>query len=425
MRQTKKPLEKQKDFESSGDNLNREFFRDTIRYMKNTSIDYRKSKGQYFTPKTIREKLLGKLPSNKSNPTVLDPGCGTGEFLDTASKYFKNPKLFGWDIEKELIDIAERLVPQANLKVINTLKVDTNEKFDFVIGNPPYYEFRPDKTIKKRFKEVINGRVNIFALFIKLGLDLLKKGGYLAYVLPPSMNNGAYFARLRNYIIHYSNIEYLSILQNAELFHDALQSTMLLILKKGPNKKNYLFKKNGITIFTERPEYLEEAFHHKLTLRDLGFAVKTGRIVWNQNKHLLTKDSNKGIPLIWSSNITSRGLKLPIRNKPQYISVDNYDVGPAIVVNRITGTVRSAQLRAAIIPEGMEFIAENHVNVIYPPEKDKQLRIKFQGEKRKKLSLEEVAGQLNSDEKIKLLQYITGNTQISKNELENLFPINP
>lgn len=401
-----------------------EFHEVTIWYMKETPTEYRKSKGQYFTPKSVIEKLLSKLPNKKRRLTVLDPGCGTGEFLFAAAKYFKEPKLYGWDIEEKLIKIAQKLVPTASLKVTDALKEETDEKFDFVIGNPPYFEFIPDRLIKNKYREVINGRPNIFSFFIKLGIDLLKDGGYLAFIVPPSMNNGAYFANLRDYIVRNSNIEFLSVSNGSKLFHEALQATMLLVLKKDKNKGDYIFKKNGIQIFTERPNYLERAFKDKTSLHDLGFIAKTGRLVWNQNKDLLTNDPQKGVPLIWAHNITSRGLQIPVKNrKPQYVMTNGCDTGPAIVVNRITGTVGETKLKAAIIPEGMKFIGENHVNVIFPPSKNEQLEIIPSAKKRKKTSLQDIVNQLRSKEKLEVIQYITGNTQISKTELENLFPI--
>jgi len=404
-----------------------EFTDATIKYIKETDINYRKSLGQYFTPKSVREALLSRLPNTIRNPKVLDPGCGTGEFLITAKKYFKNPELCGWDIDKKLINIAKELVPKANLKHTDALLNQDYDKYDFVIGNPPYYEFSPSETIKKRFGNIMNGRVNIFSLFICQGINWLKEGGYLAYVVPPSMNNGAYFLKLRKFIVDNSNIEYLHILRDPKMFHGALQSTMLLILKKGKNNGDYLFKKNGILIFSEDPKYLEKAFENKITLHDLRYEVKTGRLTWNQNKHLLTNNSKGNIPLIWAHNITPEGLKFPIISdeRPQYVKRNDFDVGPAIVVNRITGTVKSAKLKSAIIPPGMKFIAENHVNVIFPSSKQKQMKM-ILGDSPPKvnLTIEDIAKQLSSKENLRVVENITGNTQISKTELEKLFPVN-
>src|SRR3989339_150581 len=257
------------------DFLLNEFEKLTIDYINSANLDYRKSKGQYFTPKSIREELLKKLPINQKKIKILDPSCGTGEFLLSASKFFNKAELYGWDIDKKLIEISSKISPKAKLELTDSLTKNVKEKFDIVIGNPPYFEFQPNEDIKNKYKEVLNGRTNIFNLFIKLGLDLVKENGYVAYVVPPSMNNGAYFNKLREYIIKHSNIESLSILKSPKLFHGAQQTVMLLVLKKTKNKHDYIFKKNGITIFTERPNYLLNAFKGKKTLKELNYSVKT------------------------------------------------------------------------------------------------------------------------------------------------------
>lgn len=404
------------------DFLLNEFEELTIDYINSANLNYRKSKGQYFTPKSIREELLKKLPLNQKKIKILDPACGTGEFLLSASKFFNKADLYGWDIDKKLIEISSKISPKAKFELTDSLTSNIKEKFDIVIGNPPYFEFQPNEDIKNRYKEVLNGRTNIFNLFIKLGLDLVKENGYVAYVVPPSMNNGAYFNKLREYIIKHSNIESLSILKSPKLFHGAQQTVMLLVLKKTKNKHDYIFKKNGITIFTERPNHLLNAFKGKKTLKELNYSVRTGRLVWNQNKSLLTNNPKEGVLLIWSKNITSNGLRIPLKDRLQYVKSKDYDLGPAIVVNRIVGSVGNGQLKANIIPEGMKFLAENHVNVIYPPVINQQLNLITSNKIADFLSLEEITHQLNSKQKIEVLQYLTGNTQISKNELENLFP---
>jgi len=404
----------------------KEFNNFTIKYMEETDINYRKSLGQYFTPKSIRELLINKLPNAIKKPKVLDPACGTGEFLITAKDYFKNPDLCGWDIDKNLITISNEVVPEAKLKNTDALFNTDYGKYDFVIGNPPYFEFSPSIEIEKKFKHITNGRINIFSLFICQGLNWLKNGGYLAFVVPPSMNNGAYFLKLRKFIIENANIEYLHILKDPKIFHGALQSTMLLILKKGKNKGDYLFKKNGILIFSEEVRYLEKSFENKITLHDLNYEVKTGRLVWNENKHLLTNNPKEGIPLIWAHNITDKGLKHPLLNsgKPQYVKRNDFDIGPAIVTNRITGSVKSKNLKAAVVRSGKKFIAENHVNVIFPQSNKRQISLIFNTASLKKnISLYQIARQLSSKENLKVVENITGNTQISKTELEKLFPI--
>lgn len=394
-----------------------EYTKESIDYLKNTDIKKRKKLGQYFTPKSMRELLLSKLPK-KDNADILDPACGSGEFLLSCKKYFKNPILYGFDIDKKLINISSKLVKSASIKNFDFLNIDINKKkYDYIIGNPPYFELKLNEEIKKKYFDIIKGRVNIFSLFIKTGLDLLKDGGYLAYVVPPSMNNGAYFSKLREYIIKNSSLEYLHIIDGADNFHLANQKVMLIILKKTNSKKSskYIFKKNGITIFTEDKKFLNKAYKNTVSLKDIGYTVKTGSIIWNEHKEKLTNDKNNSTLLIWASNINNGKIIIGYtKGKPQYIKNVSNDLiikNSVVVVNRITGSSKDINIKAAIVNE-KEFICENHVNVIYMSKNANQ-----------NYSLEDILNALRDEKNIKVMRLISGNTQISKTELERLLPI--
>ena len=394
-----------------------EYTKESIDYLKNTDIKKRKKLGQYFTPKSIRELLLSKLPK-KDNADILDPACGSGEFLLSCKKYFKNPILYGFDIDKKLINISSKLVKNASIKNFDFLNIDINKKkYDYIIGNPPYFELKLNEEIKKKYFDIIKGRVNIFSLFIKTGLDLLKDGGYLAYVVPPSMNNGAYFSKLRKYIIKNSSLEYLHIIDGADNFHLANQKVMLIILKKTNSKKSskYIFKKNGITIFTEDKNFLNKSYKNTVSLKDIGYTVKTGSIIWNEHKEKLTNDKNNSTLLIWASNINNGKIIIGYtKGKPQYIKNISNDLiikSRVVVVNRITGSSKDINIKAAIVNE-KEFVCENHVNVIYM---SKNANCNY--------SLEDIFKALQDKTNIKVMRLISGNTQISKTELERLLPI--
>lgn len=394
-----------------------EYTKESIDYLKNTDIKKRKKLGQYFTPKSIRELLLSKLPK-KDNVDILDPACGSGEFLLSCKKYFKNPILYGFDIDKKLINIASKLVKNASIKNFDFLNIDINKKkYDYIIGNPPYFELKLNEEIKKKYFDIIKGRVNIFSLFIKTGLDLLKDGGYLAYVVPPSMNNGAYFSKLREYVIKNSSLEYLHIIDGADNFHLANQKVMLIILKKTNSKKSskYIFKKNGITIFTEDKNFLNKSYKNTVSLKDIGYTVKTGNIIWNEHKEKLTNDKNNSTLLIWASNINNGKIIIGYtKGKPQYIKNISNDLiikSRVVVVNRITGSSKDINIKAAIVNE-KEFVCENHVNVIYMSKNANQ-----------NYSLEDIFKALQDKTNIKVMRLISGNTQISKTELERLLPI--
>jgi len=385
----------------------------TKEYINDTDVESRNNTGQYFTPRELQIELIKKLPNellNKDNLDILDPASGTGEFLYTLNKISNGYNLHGWELDENLVDISKEIVPEAKITQTNTLKKNDDKKYDLIIGNPPYFQFKPDDELKSEYDEILYGRVNIYSLFIYKSIEMLKDGGYLAFINPPSMNNGAYFYKLRDYIIDNCNIENISILKDADMFEDAQQSIMLFVVKKGDNNGDYVFKQNSKTIFSEGADYLEDQFKDKSTLKELNYEVKTGKIVWNNNKDKLTNNSEKGVPLIWSKNITNNGLELGNYKREQYIESDNPNVGPAIVVNRIVGQPGKGSVRASKIPKDMKFLAENHVNVIKPKEESK-------------IDIDSVLEQLNDPENVHILQKITGNSQLSKTELEELFPI--
>lgn len=390
---------------------------ETEKYIESTDVKVRKKYGQYFTIKSIRDHLFSELFKylNKSRKMdILDPACGTGEFLISCKEYFPKSNLYGFDISEKVLNVSQMIVPEAKLEVNDTLKLKSNKKYDLVIGNPPYFEFKPDKELKTEYGDLFSGRVNIYGLFIKKSLNMLKDNGYLAFVIPPSLNSSSYFSKVRRYIVSNSDIVYLKVLDNPSHFKDANQKVMLIILKKTTNKGKYLVKVNNKIFFSENYLNIRKKLKNKTFLKDLNYTVKTGEIVWNLNKNLLTENPSD-VLLIWSHNISNCGLKLFTKGeKKQYIKSKRYNLGPAIVVNRIVGQPGKMQVRASKIEKGVRFLAENHVNVIFPVNKLNK----------PKLSIDSLLEQLHSKENELIMNEIIGNTQISKTELEELFPLN-
>ena len=317
---------------------------------------------------------------------------------------------------KNLSTLPRKVCQKATIVKTDALTMNSDLKYDLIIGNPPYFEFSPDLKIKTAYSEVLNGRSNIFSMFIKLGLDNLKNDGYLAFVVPPGMNNGAYFKKLRSYIQNSAEIVYLKILESPSMFHHAQQQVMVLILKKAKNTEKYVFSKNGITIFTTEKSRLKQAFAKNTTLFELGFKVQTGSIIWNQNREHLSNSEKDATILVWGRNISKNKLVINNTDKPQFIKKVAPMYGPAILVNRIIGSGKSINLKAAVIKKGEKFLAENHVNIIFPPEN-------IDGKPVSLAQLRLISRQISSDEIAQIIRQISGNTQLSKTELWKLLPI--
>lgn len=352
---------------------------------------------------------------------VLDPGVGTGELLAAAARRQDGLKLFGWDVDQSALDAAAAHVGGARLELRSALDPWPGEPFDLVIGNPPYFQFRPGPALKQRYASVISGRANIFAFFFQAGLQVLRSGGQLAYIVPPSLNSGAYFESLRQYINSVASIEQLTVLEGSDLFEGANTAIQLLVLRKGGSGSRYLFERSGgesgfrRVVFSADADRLAASFEGRHTLWELGFEAFTGTIVWNQHRRALRKQATEEVvPLIWSHNLKGGEVEFGNRpDKPQYIRPPGeVESGPALLVNRVVGSVGKGQLRSALVPEGAQFLAENHVNVVRRRPDAPQLA-----------EWDELQSMFVQPEAAERLRLLTGNTQISATELTHLLPL--
>lgn len=382
------------------------YSKETLEYLKHVSIEYRKKYGQYFTNKQIRRLLFDAIPKIDS-PVVAELNAGTGEFLESFYEEFDDPKVYAYDIDPVLVTLCKsKFTKLTEIKWINSLHLNKPNYFDYVIGNPPYYELKLSSNERKAYSDIIHGRVNIYGLFVKKSIEITKPNGYIALVIPTSINTGKYFSKLREYIINTCEIEELITLGDKD-FLDALQNTQILVLRKKTSSGKYIFKKNNVSLFCKNYQELLSLYNGKISLKDAGYDVKTGSIVWNQKADQLSNNKNDTL-LIWSHNITSNGIVLS-NKKPQYISNVSPLKEKTIVAKRVTGCGKNAKLTAAMADMD-NYVAENHVNVIFNKH-DRGYEFDY------------ILKELNSIDNLSIMRHIVGNTQISASELLNLFPI--
>jgi len=382
----------------------------------------RKRLGQFFTPRAVRQRLLDHV-ALAAGMRVLDPGAGTGEFLLDALERQPGLHVEGWDIDPELVRVCREEHGLRGVHVHDALAGPSRPQFDVVIGNPPYYEVRGRADLTARFADVVSGRPNVFAMFFQAALASLVQGGRLAFVVPPSMNNGAYFAALRAHVLEHASIEHLEVLDDPLLFDGARQSVMLIVLRKRPGDDRFvhrvdLGRARPTPIFVPDPARLKALLAGSRRLIDLGYVAKTGRCVWNQRRGDLRTSAVPGaVALIRPHHIVDRRIVLdaPSRTpRPSYVIEPSPDVGPAIAVNRVVGTVGAARIRAGLIPEGMAFVGENHVNIVQ----------RDAGAPRGAVApIEHVLDGLCAARAVEAVRLLTGNTQLSATELTYLVPV--
>lgn len=403
---------------------------ETIDWELSTPLAERKKLGQYMTPKNVQDVLLGKIPF-KNGDKILDPAVGTGEFLKTVKELpnLNNLDVYGWDVDSKVLEVAEKLVPEAQLSQHSLF--DSQDKyldfFDVVIGNPPYFEMKLSD-IEKSLFTTLSGRVNIYGLFFERYLPVVKEGGYLGFIVPPSMNAGAYFEKLRTFIMQQANVEFVSIIRANDLFTEALTSVQAVVLRKtssgasAGNKFIVDFKEfsgaaDAPVVFSDNKDLIVECFKGRESLAGLGYKVVTGTIPWNQFKSelhdspvegshplLYAKDIAADNTLVWNEKLSSR--RFLVSSRPVFND-------EALLVNRIVGGLNNPRLKVAYVDGSEPFYAENHVNVVV---KDTS--------KTQKVTMSELYDRiLNFASLSEYLKALTGNTQLSAKELMFLLPV--
>jgi adenine-specific DNA-methyltransferase len=441
--------------------------------------------GAYYTPPPIADRLVtmaARAGINWATCRVLDPACGGGAFLSAVAipmlsalpnltpqgrleeielrlKGFEIDPYAAWlsqvFLEATVLPLCRRADRRLSLvvEVRDALNLSQrkqyDEHFDLVIGNPPYGKVTLSPAERKQFERSLYGHANLYGLFTDLAISFARNGGIIAYVTPTSFLSGEYFKSLRALLTKTArpvNIDFVSLRKG--VFDDALQETLLATYRKAgvylyPPTVHFLKPTDEDTVTTEAggtfdlpngggpwlaPRSLEQArlltrlreMSHRL--KDYGYEVSTGPLVWNRHKSQLTpKRGAATVPLIWAESVTADGrfrFRAEKRNHEPYFRLKKDDEWlitrkPCVLLQRTTATEQSRRLIAAELPS--EFlkkhgpvVVENHLNMIRS----------FTG--KPAVSARILARILNSAVVDRAFRCISGSVAVSAYELENL-----
>jgi hypothetical protein len=390
----------------------------------NTELDKetRQAEGIFFTPKEAREKIFEKLQGLNVTPSVvLEPSFGSGEFIFDVKQRYPTASIIGVEKNSELF----KSVKTGILMNMDFLEFNGCPEADLIIGNPPYFVMeKKDMTKKEKlafdkvWEECMVERQNIYVAFLyKCLTKHLKKGGYLAFVIPTSLMNCSYYQPMRNYIAKHLTIHCVEELRVK--YFDTAQDTMYIVLQNTPGKGNYLYSMAGKTYISPYWNELQALVKNTSTLHSLGFSSTTGSVVWNQVKE---KMADEGTLVIYNTNIRNGELVLgnitakegkKSEKKRQYIKDFAKEplIGPLFLVNRGHGNA-SYNFNYVFMPESSgKFYAENHVNVIYPVDATAKGKVGV------------LAKSFKDERTKKFLEYFVGNGSLNSTELEYVLPI--
>ena len=129
--------------------------------------------GQVFTPPSVVEFMLD-LCQNRGR--ILEPSSGDGAFFRTLTEQ-------GRDCVG--IELDPRVAPPG-ARVMDFFDYPETERFDSIIGNPPYVRYQDiaDNTKAKLRSPLFDKRSNLFLFFIEKCVRHLNPGGELVFIVP-------------------------------------------------------------------------------------------------------------------------------------------------------------------------------------------------------------------------------------------------
>ncbi|ELY7008732.1 class I SAM-dependent methyltransferase [Campylobacter jejuni] len=204
-----------------------------------------KELGQVFTPQYIVSDMMNLI---QNNGRFLEPSCGDGAF-------FKN-----LPSNKVGIEIDKNVINDEQILNIDFFNYPLNEKFDTIVGNPPYVKYQDikieTKILLKIYNQIFDERSNLYLFFIYKCILHLKDKGELIFITPRDFLKSTSSIKLNNFLFSQGSITDFIDLGDKKIFKSAQPNCAIWRFEKGNFKRNTNYLKefnciNGQILFTK------------------------------------------------------------------------------------------------------------------------------------------------------------------------------
>ncbi len=222
----------------------------------------KKSEGVFYTPRTIVDYIVGSTIHKDGR--VVDPSCGAGAFLIGSLrrlgeisrrplKEIAEDSIFGFDISPRSVRHSTTVVllyllqngedvreVTLNIHAADALNLfsdspagkEWENRFDFVVGNPPYVRFQDLSHERrhsiKQFPATFRGySCNLYFAFFEIGDRLLNGEGRLGYIVPNSFFTTFAARGLRNFLRHDAGLRRMVNFRDCRMFQASSYTCMV------------------------------------------------------------------------------------------------------------------------------------------------------------------------------------------------------
>lgn len=224
--------------------------------------------GQYFTEGHIANLMVSMI-SKDSNAKILEPSSGEGIFLNTLHKH-------GYS-DCQAVEIDTTLAKNQFYPVSNEsfLSWYSEERFDVIIGNPPYIRWKDlDETLKSELKtldgwgDLFNPLSDYLLPFIHKSIEMLKDSGELIFITPSFWMHTQHSLKLRKWMLTKGNITEIVFFDEARVFKGVASSIIIFkfVKNRTRDKSISFYRYQGTSKIPTQDLFLENPnlFEHSL-----------------------------------------------------------------------------------------------------------------------------------------------------------------
>ena len=130
----------------------------------------------YTSPTVIRAIYDAVERMGFRTGNILEPSMGVGNFFGMLPESMADSRLYGVELDSITGRIAQKLYPEANIKVAGFETTDRRDFYDLVVGNVPFGNYKVnDKAYNKLGFSIHN-------YFFAKAIDQMRPGGVVAFV---------------------------------------------------------------------------------------------------------------------------------------------------------------------------------------------------------------------------------------------------